>query len=571
MEASPGFFVADPLQPSRNSDKEPAKSSGVVTMEPYLPDIDSKRHNNRRGNLTYKNKVNSETLHDLFEPAYFIRYLTLRYDDDQRIQNSDFFEIHREIINTLGREPKIVFQGNGSVLVEVTSLEEKEKLLSLTALTGKPAKCAPHKSMNQSKGVIRAPLLMQFSEERLQKEFESQNVIEVKQMKKKIDGVLTPLPTYVLTFDLPRLPKDIKAAWLYFDVKPYVPLPRRCFYCHRFGHINDNCRKRPKGEKKICHNCGKDEHGECENTPFCVNCRENHPSTSKTCDRYVLEKEILAVHSKEHITYSEAKRNVLSRCIRPGTTYASVMKKSMSGIKPNKPDNLEDNKKTPVVPQKTVITSAKRRLSNEEQDNSPLSKSNRYEILIDELDCTEEPFPNLFHSEIQAEVHVPASPPEQDITPTSSQSLKLGEATTRVSASNLAETNDMVGSHVLTTNMECSPLDHKKLEEEKLTYAGCSKADTANAHISNRILKIPNSNHPLSENAREKKEISLGRPLSKIPSLNHHLPKNPKKKREVPSGKTLTKIPSPNHPLSENTREKKKVSGGKTESSRHKL
>ena len=557
--------------PGMELDMATATTSGVATLEPYLPDIESKKHTNKRGNLTYKNKANSEALHDLSGPVYSIRYLTLRYDDDQRMQNSDFFEIHREIINTLGREPKIVFQGNGSVLVEVTSLEEKEKLLSLTALTGKPAKCAPHKSMNQSKGVIRAPLLMQFSEERLQKEFESQNVTEVKQMKKKIDGVLTPLPTYVLTFDQPRLPRDIKAAWLYFNVKPYVPVPRRCFYCHRFGHINDNCRKRLKGEKRICHNCGKDEHGECERTPFCVNCQENHPSVSKTCDRYVLEREILAVRSKEHITYPEAKRIVLSQCIRPGTTFASVIKKSMSGIKPNKPDNIESSKKTPVVPQKIVVTSTKRRLSNEDQDNSPLSKSNRYEILNDELDCTEEPAPNLFRSEIQAEVHVSATPPEQDgITPTSSESLKLGEATTLVSAPNSAETHNMAGSHEQTTDMAYSPPDHKKLENEKVTTLSCRKVDTPNAHIPNRIIKIPNSNHPLSENAREEKEFSSGKTLSGIPNPNYRMPKNPRVKKEVPSGRTLSKIPNPNYPLSENTREKKEGSSGKTTFSRHK-
>ena len=477
--------IDDPSHSSLNVSLE--FSDAVATLEPYIPAINSQKRSNKRDNWEYKKRTKNQTLPGLFESISYIQYLTLKLDDDQRIQNSDFFEIHRQIYSCLGREPKIVFQGDGSILVEVTSLEEKEKLLSLTELSGKSARCSPHKLMNQCKGVIRAPLLMQFSEERLQKEFESQSVIEVKQMKKKINGTLTALPTYILTFDLPRLPKEIKAAWLYFGVRPYIPAPRRCYYCHRFGHVNDNCRRRLKGEEKICYNCGQEDHGECHRTSYCINCQENHPSISKTCDRYILEKEILAFRSKEHVTYLEAKKNVLSQCIRPGITFASILKKSTSIIKPNKPNNPVETKKSPSVSRKMEVTSAKRKLSREEQEISPLSKSNRFDILSDELDCADDPAevgphvdslgqelaPPLSVSVIHAEVLASASPPGTDDIPVQApSSLDQGEKSTLVSAPKSAETGNLVGCQEQPKEMECSTSIQKKCGNESTSEAG---------------------------------------------------------------------------------------------------
>ena len=553
-----GPSVDDQTLPSQNLPKESSKTPGVATFEPYLPAVDPKKSWTKNGNFEYRNKRNREILPGLSVPTYYIQYLTIKHDDDQRMQNSDFFEIHRQIVTAIGREPKIVFQGDGSVLVEVTSLEEKEKLLSLTAINGRSAKCAPHKLMNQCKGVIRAPLLMQFSEERLQKEFEDQSVIEVKQMKKKIDGVLTPMPTYVLTFDLSRLPKEIKAAWLYFDVRPYIPLPRRCFYCHRFGHVTDTCRRKIKGEKKICHNCGQDEHGDCENNSFCINCRGNHPSVSKKCDRYVMEKEILTVRAKEHTTYSEAKKKVLSQCIRPGVTFASVTKAKpiVNDIIPN----FLNNQKSPSVPKRIPpVNPAKRRLSREEQDDSPISKSNRFEILTDELDCvgveSSDPNPDndslgrdltpaISHFVAQAEVHAPASSQEQyNSILASSQSDEQGEVPTLVSAPDPTKADTLVCSQEQekAIAMECSPLVEKNHSGDELLLKASSNLK---AEHKRKVQSSNKNSLPKAQNSN----ISM----PKVPILNKSsltkaqasdmspLPKNAKEKKGKLPGKTST-------------------------------
>ena len=195
------------------------------------------------------------------------------------------FAIEREIVDAFGREPNMTFQSDGSfLLIEVATPEESVKLQALAMLNGTPAKCSLHRSLNQCKGVIRSTHLLKYSEERLLKEFESQKVVEVKQMNKYINGVLTPLPTYVLTFNLVRLPQKLKAAWLRLQIRPYVPAPR-CFYCQKFGHVSNSCREKLKGEKNVFNNCGQEEHGDCRRPSFCVNCEESHPASSKTFAR----------------------------------------------------------------------------------------------------------------------------------------------------------------------------------------------------------------------------------------------------------------------------------------------
>ena len=257
--------VDDHMLPLKDLALKSTKGSGVATLEPYVPDPLPQR---RKKNVRVKDRENDlEIMPGVFERASFDKFLTLKFDQDRRVQDLDMFAIERKIIVACGREPNMSFQSDGSLLIEVATPEESLKLQALAMLNDTPAKCSPHKSLNQCKGVIRSTHLLKYSEERLLKEFESQKVVDVKQMNKYIDGVSTPLPTYILTFDLVRLPQKLKAAWLRIPIRPYVPAPRRCFYCQKFAHVSNSCRKKLNGENSICNNCGQEEHGDC-NRPF---------------------------------------------------------------------------------------------------------------------------------------------------------------------------------------------------------------------------------------------------------------------------------------------------------------
>ena len=450
METPFGFSSADPTLPLKDLPTEFSKSPVVATLQPYVANSLSQRIIKNSRAKPRKNEF--EIMPGIFEPVSFNKFLTLKFEDDKRAQDLDMFAIEKQIVAACGREPNIMFQSDGSLLIEVMSPEEGCKLQGLAIIDGIAARCTPHKSLNHCKGVIRSTHLLKYTEERLLKEFEAQNVVEVRQMKKFIDGVLTPLPTYILTFNLVKLPQKIKAAWLRLQVRPYIPTPRRCFYCQKFGHISNSCRRKLKDEKKICNNCGQEEHGECTVPSFCVNCAGNHPASSKTCDRFVLEQEIQAVKAKENIPFPEAKRMVLDQFIRPGVSFASVLQKAKRASNANMRKSTPKRQSSPEMnpPTKSDVTASlksKRKLSDDDQDVSPSSKSNRFENLIDEMDsesidCNnsddiqDETLSNVCPSSlmvnnasscilVQAEIHAPLCSTE---TMGSSAPVDLGES-----------------------------------------------------------------------------------------------------------------------------------------------
>ena len=304
--------------------------SDVVTLEPSSSTVVARPSSSRRkkgvnnfSNSTRKTKV-SETLPGVFEPVSYNKFLTIKLNDIE----SDMFEIHRDIVKCCGREPRISSLNKQHLLVEANSPEESRKLLSLSALGGVLIECTPHANLNQSRGLIFAPQLLQYSEEKLERELEAQGVVKVQRLKKKIGGALTPLCSLILTFDSVRLPEYIKAAWFKYKIKQYIPRPRRCFYCQEFGHVNSTCRSKAQGKPAVCINCGNQEHGECIVSPQCIHCGGNHPSSYNGCDIYIFEKEVQATRVTEKLTFSEARQKVKARSIRPGVSFARVLAES---------------------------------------------------------------------------------------------------------------------------------------------------------------------------------------------------------------------------------------------------
>ena len=232
----------DNLIPSKDLASDFSLGSNVVTLEPYSVASGSKNSWRSRfkksGNI---GKGNIEITPGYFESNNYPKFLVIKMKSGQQIREFDMFSVNREIRNRCRCEPKISFLNNGSLLVEVASVEDSVNILSIETLCGSEVDCIQHKTLNQVRGVIRSIELLRYSEEKIQSELEEQGVTEVKQMKKTVNGIVTPLPTYVLTFDRLRLPNIICAAWLRLNVRPYIPSCRRCFYCQRFGHVIGTC------------------------------------------------------------------------------------------------------------------------------------------------------------------------------------------------------------------------------------------------------------------------------------------------------------------------------------------
>lgn len=123
------------------------------------------------------------------------------------------------------------------------------------------------------------------------------------------DGQEQPSKHLVVTFEKHSLPTSVRAGYTYCRVKPYIPNPKRCYRCQRFGHSSRVCRS-----NEICAQYGSQQHvtDDCDQEAKCPNCEGRHPAYSRTCPCWKKEKEIQFLTVKENISYFEAKKRLSS-------------------------------------------------------------------------------------------------------------------------------------------------------------------------------------------------------------------------------------------------------------------
>ena len=150
-----------------------------------------------------------------------------------------------------------------------------------------PITDSAHRTFNSCRGVISEPDLIYVSETELIENLKNQKVTEAKRIYVYRNNEKVPTKHIILTFPSTKLPKSLKAGYLECPVRPYIPNPLRCFQCQRFGHSKTSCRG-----KLTCSRCGKigHENTDCKANYCCVNCKLEHPSYSKNCEKWKIEK-----------------------------------------------------------------------------------------------------------------------------------------------------------------------------------------------------------------------------------------------------------------------------------------
>ncbi|GBM81077.1 hypothetical protein AVEN_126202-1 [Araneus ventricosus] len=142
-----------------------------------------------------------------------------------------------------------------------------------------------------------------------------------------------------------NLPDSIKVGYLRCKVRPYIPSPLRCFKCQKFGHSKASCRG-----KQTCVHCSSLDHSDvnCILEPKCSNCHQPHPSSSRSCPQWQIEKKIQQTKTERNISYTEAKK-LLGLQSHP--TYAQITKSLISTA-----ETQTDEKLTNVyVPSLTLL------------------------------------------------------------------------------------------------------------------------------------------------------------------------------------------------------------------------
>ena len=325
-------------------------------------------------------------------------------------------------------------------------------------------------------------------------------------------------------------------------------------------HVSDSCRRNLKGEKGICSNCSKEDHSECDSPSYCVNCSWSHSATSKSCERYLLEREIQTIHSKEHVTFQKAKKRVMTQFIRPGVSYASVINKTRKTPMPEKLVSSHVAQNDASLKDTSSTTNTKRRRSIEEQDISPYCKSNRFESLIDEVECNlldiepmklgddlsspgQDVTRALTRTEVRAKLHVSVCSAEQGDASAlvglgsagALSSADLRESVEEFSSGGLegppgAESLPVLGESVgsLKQVREFGDTVSKGVRSEKCQNTGKTprkdKVDSSKTAdmMSNRRIKIPRNKLGFTKNSTKTDiKSSPGRPSVKGSSRSH--------------------------------------------------
>ena len=171
-----------------------------------------------------------------------------------------------------------------------------------------------------------------------------------------------PLRIAKIVFAGRTLPERVVIGGEALSVKEYIPSPRQCGKCWKYGHGIKYCRS----ENFVCPICG--EHGHLKNscnsnTKLCVNCKGEHPAFSRSCQLFKREELITKTTFKEGLTYKAAKKKLLASGELQTLNFANIVGKIIQS-KPHTRPNTN-----------TVMPSVKHSLP------TPISLNNRYDSL----------------------------------------------------------------------------------------------------------------------------------------------------------------------------------------------
>ena len=275
------------------------------------------------------------TVRDIREGVPTPRILVLT-SEEKRLTSLSPFQ-RREGCDKIGKVARCDALRDGSLEVEfVHESDARKALLTRTfsfttrvqgqkRLTTLAISVTPHRTKNTSRGVITCYDLKDTTEEEVVDGLASSGVVNAHRIKARRGNELIPTNSFILTFDMTDLPREVSVGYIKVQVRPYIPSPMRCFRCQRFGHTKTYCRGRA-----TCAKCASTEHTdeECDATVFrCANCKEGentHSSYDKACPTFLKEKEINSIKVTRGISFREA-RDIYSSA-HPAVTYAQKAK-----------------------------------------------------------------------------------------------------------------------------------------------------------------------------------------------------------------------------------------------------
>jgi len=132
-------------------------------------------------------------------------------DTNKSLSSLSPFLLSKALQAAIGTLTGVKHFRTGHIMVTTENPAYSHKLLQLTELAGVPIKASPHRTLSNSKGVVRFGELKQCSNEEIVKELAPQGVTNSVSIKLK-DGTVSN--TFILSFNTPLPRKIIKVGYL---------------------------------------------------------------------------------------------------------------------------------------------------------------------------------------------------------------------------------------------------------------------------------------------------------------------------------------------------------------------
>ena len=182
------------------------------------------------------------------DQTLFPKFIMLESMEDTPITKLSPFIIEKTL-NSFIKAKFVKKLITNTLLIEVEINPFSDLLLKQKYFYNLKIKVYSHNTLNSSKGVVRSPELSLCTLNEIKNNLRKQGVTDAKQISIKRSNQIIPTNTYILNFNTPKPPTEIKIGYLITKVETYIPNPLRCHNCQKFGHHKEKYTKPP-----ICKN-----------------------------------------------------------------------------------------------------------------------------------------------------------------------------------------------------------------------------------------------------------------------------------------------------------------------------
>ena len=292
--------INDGLGSAKDHGRTAAKEgASYITLCPYTPPKTKKQKYTR-------STVNFDSL---FGPQSWTKY----FEIESPIE--DDFLLYNSLAEVVGADVLFRHQKNGVRIIEAASQEQSEKLQELVDTNNPELPVKKNETLNACHGTIIVPNAIETGNIEFG-ECSEKVKNNIKIQGHKIKSVSTyvrpargsrkyPVRIAKITFEGRILPETVVVAGQRLTVREFIPPPRQCAKCWKFGHGIKYC----KLDVYVCPVCsirGHQKENCTQATKHCINCQGSHPSFSKSCLEYKKQQLITKTQFKEGLPYKAA-------------------------------------------------------------------------------------------------------------------------------------------------------------------------------------------------------------------------------------------------------------------------